>query len=122
MLIAEIKEDGRVGDLHLIFPRRGQYDIDFETHDQRISDKREKELQNFQDLFSFSLAKLENEFSLLRQRDPHEHMEISFTEISNSRLEVVQTGTMFADAPSASFALFPDEYPAQFAVEYALDD
>ena len=113
VLIVEIKENGRAGDLYFIFSQKGQHDVDLETFDRSaaLSDEEPEKLQKFQSGLSFTLAKLDNGFSLLRPRGrrSQENIEIGFTVISNSSLEVVATGSMITDKPSISFALYSDD-------------
>lgn len=117
VLIVEIKANGRAGDLHFISSQKGQHDvIDLENtsfdRSAASSDEETKELRKFQSGLTFTLAKLENGFSLLRKRGrgSDENVEIGFTVMSNSSLEVVATGSMTTDnTPSIPFALCPDD-------------
>lgn len=115
VLIVEIKQNGKAGALHLLFPQRAHPDVDPETFDRSDSLCEEElmRLREFQKGIAFTVAKLEDGFSLLKYgRLPfylYEDIEKTLTVISNSTVEIVATGSMMKEKPSISFPLYPDE-------------
>lgn len=115
VLIVEIKQNGKAGALHLLLPQRIQTDVDPETFDRAgaLSEEGFMRLQEFQKGIAFTVAKLEDGFSLLKYgRLPfhlYEDIEKTLTVISNSRVEIVATGSMIKEMPSISFPLYPDD-------------
>ena len=111
----EIKQNGKAGALHLLFPQRVHPDVDPETFDQSgaLCEEGFMRLQEFQKGITFTVAKLEDEFSLLRYGRPfsqdNKDIEKTLTVISNSRVEVVATGSMVKGEPNISFPLYPDD-------------
>lgn len=115
MLIVEIKQNGKAGALHLLLPQRVHPDVGSETFDQSgaLCEEGFMGLEEFQKGIAFTVAKLEDGFSLLRYgRLPfsqYEDIEKTLTVISNSRVEIVATGSMIKEKPNISFPLYPDD-------------
>ena len=113
MLIAEIKDNGRAGSLHLIFPRGGHRDVNSKAYNgpAALSDNEWKKLRKFQDDLPFTVAKLEDEFDVLKEDYslPNQKREITPTAITDLPVEIVETGSIITGEPSAPFALYPDE-------------
>lgn len=113
--MVEIKQNGKAGALHLLLPQRVHPDVDSETFDQSgaLCEEGFMRLQEFQKGIAFTVAKLEGGFSLLRYgRLPfsqYEDIEKTLTVISNSRVEIVATGSIIKEKPNISFPLYPED-------------
>ena len=94
----------------MIFPRKGHGDDGFEAYIRpgAITDGEWKELRKFQGDLSFTVAKLEDKFALLDGYaiSPDGNRDITITVISDSRVEIVETGSMVTGEPSIPFALY----------------
>ena len=115
VLIMEIKQNGKAGALHLLLAQKVHPDVDPETFDRSgaLSEEEFMHLQKFQNGIAFSVAKLSDGFSLLKHYpvpdSKYEDIEKTLTVISNSRLEIVATGSMMKGKPGISFPLYPDD-------------
>lgn len=115
VLIVEIKQNGKAGALHLLLPPRVHPDVDPETADRSaaLCEEGFKHLREFRKEIAFTVARLEDGFSLLNHgRLPYhlyEDIEKTLTVISSSSVEIVATGSMIKEKPSISFPLYPDD-------------
>lgn len=115
VLIVEIKQNGKAGALHLVLPQRVHSDVDLETVDRSGASCEEEfnRLREFQKEIDFTVARLEDGFSLLKHGGPPSHVyediEKTLTVISSSSVEIVATGSMIEEKPSISFPLYPDD-------------
>lgn len=116
VLILEIKQNGKAGALHLLFPQRAHPDVDPDTFDESdaLCEEGLMRLREFQKGIDFTVAKLEDGFSLLKYGRPppfylYENIEKTLTVIFNSKVEIVATGSMInQEKPNISFPLYPD--------------
>lgn len=106
-LIAAICGNGRAGSLYLI---NAPKNYDEEPFIQPVmSEEEREELRRFQDELSFTLAKLENGYDILRHVEAvGGHGELSVTVVSNSPIRIVDTGVKAGEG-GIYFPLLPDD-------------
>lgn len=111
VLVAEIREDGRAGSLHLIFPPKGhtEYDVDVPTRPLGYSDEEYEELDTFEDSLPFTIAKLEGGLALLMGNAVSPEENIKPTVLSDLPVEIVETGVMYEGERSIPFPLYPKD-------------
>lgn len=63
----------------------------------------------FKVILLFTVAKLEDGFSLLDGDCPDRNKELITTVVSDLPVEMVETGSMVIGEPSLPFALYPDD-------------
>lgn len=112
VLVAEIQDNGEAGSLHLIFPWRDHGDDKSEAYDRpaAISDDEWQELRKFQSDLPFTVAKLEDGFSLLNGATTlNGNRELITTVVSDLPVEIVETGSSVTGEPGIPFPLYPDD-------------